>query len=809
MTLDPLAPEALYRTCDPASLGFRDTRELEPLDGILGQDRAVAALEFGVEMARDGYNMYALGSEGTGRHRIIAKFLGSRAEARPVPDDYCYVFNFEQPSRPRALALPAGRGKDLQRDMDGLLDEFRSTVPAAFESDEYRARRAAIDQDVRERRDAAFEALEQEAHKRRLAILRTPMGFAVAPVRNGETITPDEFKALDKAEQERIEHDMEEIQNALPELIAKIPQWEKERRQRIRELNREVIMRTVGEPLDALREKYADLPKTVAFLDAVRADIADHVDSLISLVQGKSESEPTTATPGLRPTPDPFSRYRVNVIIDHGAQSGAPIVFEDNPTLPNLVGRVEHVAEMGALITDFSLIKAGALHRANGGYLIVDVRKVLVQPMAWEALKRALRSGEIRIESLAQSLSLVSTVSLEPEPIPLDVKVVLVGDRLLYYLLAQFDPEFSDLFKTAVDFEDDIDWSDESVAAFSRLLATIIRNDGLRAFSAEAVARVIEHTARRAGDSEKLAIQTGPISDLLREADYWAGRARRRLVKAADVQAAIDAQEKRQGRLRERALEAIERGIIRIDTAGEAIGQVNGLSVLSLGHYTFGKPSRITATVRMGRGQVVDIEREVALGGPIHSKGVLILSSFLGARFAAKVPLSLAASIVFEQSYGGIDGDSASSAELYCLLSALAQVPIRQSLAVTGSVDQHGRVQAIGGVNEKIEGFFDVCRARGLDGSHGVLIPQANVKHLMLRADIVKAVAKGRFHIYPVATVDEGIEILTGMAAGAPDADGNFPDGTVNARALARLVEFAENLRKFAGRNADDRRNRD
>ncbi len=493
-----------------------------------------------------------------------------------------------------------------------------------------------------------------------------------------------------------------------------------------------------------------------------------------------------------------FRRYLVNVLVDHGRSTGAPVVYEDLPSVHNLVGRIEHVSQLGALITDFNLIKPGALHRANGGYLLVDARKLLLQPFAWEELKRTLRSGEIRIESLAQMLSLVSTVSLEPEPIPLEVKVALYGEPLLYYLLSTLDPDFAELFKVAADFADQTDRSAESTRLYARLVATVAHKEGLRAFDRHAVARIVEHAARLAGDAEKLSTHMGSVANLLREADYWATEAGHEAVTAADVQRAIDAKIHRSDRLRERIQEEIRRGTILIDTRGETVGQVNGLSVLQLGDYAFGRPSRITARVRMGRGEVLDIERQVELGGPIHSKGVLILSSFLAARYAAERPLSLSASLVFEQSYGGVEGDSASAAELFALLSALADVPVRQDLAVTGSVNQHGKVQAIGGVNEKIEGFFDLCHAEGLTGTQGVLIPASNVKHLMLRRDVVEAADKGEFHVYAIDDVDQGMEVLTGQPAGLREADGWLPVGSVNRRVEARLASFAEKARRFA-----------
>lgn len=485
-------------------------------------------------------------------------------------------------------------------------------------------------------------------------------------------------------------------------------------------------------------------------------------------------------------------RFQVNVLVDHSDTEGAPVVFEDNPTYQNLLGRVEHMARMGALMTDFNLIKRGALHRANGGYLLLEARKILMQPFAWEGLKRALRSGQLRLESPGEMYSLISTVSLEPEPVPLKVKVALIGDPMLYYLLSTYDPEFGELFKVKADFAERMDRDPEQQKQYARLIAGLVQENELRPFDRGAVARVIEHSARVVGDGEKLSTQVKGITDLLREASYWAGQSEDEVVTAEDVQKALDAKIYRSDRLRARIQEEIQRDTLLIDTEGTQVGQVNGLSVIQLGDFAFGRPSRITAQIRLGKGEVINIEREVELSGPLHSKGVLILSGFLGGRYATEQPLSLSASLVFEQSYGGVDGDSASSAELYALLSAIAQVPIRQSLAVTGSVNQHGQVQAIGGVNEKIEGFFDVCQARGLTGDQGVLIPVANVKNLMLRHDVVEAVKENRFHVYPIETIDQGIEILTGTPAGEPDDEGTYPEGTINAMVQARLAKLAE-----------------
>jgi lon-related putative ATP-dependent protease len=558
--------------------------------------------------------------------------------------------------------------------------------------------------------------------------------------------------------------------------------------------------------MDGLRERYEDLPDVLSHFDAVQKNVVENADDFMGGEPESGEQNPMMALRRSLSGPPSFRRYHANVIVDHGKNGAAPVVSEDHPTHPNLVGRIEHMSQFGALTTDFNLIKPGALHAANGGYLILDARKVLMQPYAWEELKRAIQTKEIRTQGIAEALGIASTMTLDPEPVPLDVKIVLLGDRMLYYLISQLDPDFPELFKVAVDFEDRFDRSDTNNMLFARLIATMVRQEKLKPFDSGAVGRVIDQASRLAADSEKLTLHMRPIVDLLREAGYWASEAGRDEVGADDVRRAIEAQIRRSDRIRERSQEEIERGTILIDTEGEVVGQVNGLAVLQIGEFSFGRPSRITARVRLGRGEVVDIEREVALGGPIHSKGMLILSGFLGERFGRDRPLAISASIVFEQSYSGVEGDSASSTEVYALLSALSGFPIKQCYAVTGSVNQRGQVQAIGGANEKIEGFYDVCTARGLAPGQGVLIPESNVKHLMLRDDVVEAVEAGRFHIYPIATIDQGIEVLTGVAAGEPDAEGNYPEGTVNHAVQAQLAEFAEKARAFAMRAGEGER---
>ncbi len=798
-----LGAEDLYRGCDHDGFDFETTAELEELEEVVGQPRAVAAVQFGLGIWREGYNVFALGPTGMGKYSLVCRFAEEEAAGRPVPPDLAYVANFEQSNKPHLLRLPPGTSAKLRQDMERLVEGLGLALSEAFQSDEYQGRRQAIEEEVREPSERALEELRQKASERGLALLRTPMGLTFAPMRDGQVLPPQEGLNLPQEERERLESEVESLQGKLQRILRKMPGQQQERQNRLRELDREVTSLVVEDLMRHLREEYAELPEVVEHLDAMQQDIIENGWNLLQLEQQQQQQGPPAAPGGSAPrsatgSPLLLRRYGVNVIVDNGASEGAPVIYEDNPTYQNLIGRVEYLPQMGVLVTDFNLIRSGAFHRANGGYLLLDARKVLSQPHAWEGLKRSLRSGQIRIEPLGQALGFISTISLEPEPAPLETKVILLGERLLYYLLCELDPEFPELFKVEADFDDRVERSSETEALYARLVGTLARREGLRPFDRSGVARVIEHLSRLVSDAGKLSTHLREITDVLREADYWADESGNGVVGAAEVQKAIDAKTYRSDRLRERIQEEILRDTILIDTEGSRTGQVNGLSVTRLGGFSFGHPSRITARVRMGKGEVVDIEREVELSGPIHSKGVLILSGFLGARYAGERPLSLSASLVFEQSYGGVEGDSASSAELYALLSAVSRVPVKQSLAVTGSVNQHGYVQAIGGVNEKIEGFFDVCRARGLTGEQGVLIPASNVKHLMLRQEVIEAVSEGEFHIYPVETIDQGIELLTELPAGERDEEGNYPEGSINGRVEARLAELSEKQRQFS-----------
>jgi lon-related putative ATP-dependent protease len=795
----PLEVSELRRVVSPATLGFKTTAELHPVTGLIGQDRALKAIQFGANIKSHDFNVFVLGPPASGKSTAVKAHLVPKAAESPTPADWAYVYNFETPNRPHALKLPHGRARALAKGVVTALDELRNVLPALFDGEDYQVRRRAIDEQFRSGNEESFEALNAKAQNQNIAILRTPTGFTMAPMHEGKVVKPEVFSALPEAMRRDVEAKIETLQKELSLILERMPKADKKRRGQLSELNEDVAKLAVGDAFDDLVAAFSDIPEAVKYLQAAGHDLVRNVG--IFLMTGEEEN--AVVKQSVDTAHDArFRRYMVNVMIANGDgdPTGAPVVEELNPTYGNLVGRVEHVAQMGNLVTDFLLIKPGALHRANGGYLLLDARRLLLSPYAWEALKRAIKGQEIRIEQPVEAagLGFISTQSLDPEPIPLQLKVVLTGDRELYYLLAAHDPDFSRLFKVQADFDDTIARSVENDQGYARLIASIVKEHGLKPFDAAGVARIIDEGARLAEDREKLSIEIGRIADIVREADYWSDQAKRKVTSRQDVARAIEEQIQRADRLRDRAQETIGRGIVLLDTEGATVGQINGLSVLQLGSFAFGRPSRITARVRLGAGRVTDIEREVKLGGPLHSKGVMILWGFLAGRYALDVPLALAATLVFEQSYGGVDGDSASSAELYALLSALAEVPIKQSLAVTGAVNQWGGVQAIGGVNEKIEGFFDICRARGLNEEQGVLIPKSNVQHLMLREDVVEAAKHGQFAIYPVSTIDEGIEILTGVRAGERQSEGRFPAGTINRLVEDKLRSFAERGRSFS-----------
>lgn len=783
-----LDPARLRWTCDPAKLGFETTEELRDLSQTIGQDRAVAALDFGISIQSDGYNIFVLGPVGTGRTSMARSMLDEMAASQPAPGDWVYVHNFAQPNQPRAIGLPGGRACELRDDMRELVEDVRRELGSAFESEEYIDRREEAIREFREERQAELEAFEQEAQAAGMVVGRGPAGVVVAPAKDGEVMSPQEYGELPEEERKAIDRRRAELQDKLEEILRKHHRKEKTARAEVRKLDQEVARFAIGHLFEELAARYAESPAVVEHLRAIETDIIDNIDALRS----RDDDGPSLPLPFPMPQAESrYSLYGVNVLLSCGCPQGAPVVFEPNPTIDNLTGLVEHRTQMGALVTDYTMIRPGALHRANGGYLLLEADTLLRKPFAWEALKRALKNRSVRVESLGDQLRFMSTVTLEPEPIPLDLKVVLVGTPYLYYLLDAYDDDFRKLFKVKADCDTSTPRTAKVLRQYARFVATCARREGLPPFDAAAVARILEHGARLAGDQQRLTTHFVDIADLVREAAHWSGCNGNSHVTAADVQRALDEHVRRSNRIEERMQEMVERGFQVIDLAGEAVGQINGLAVVPLGDYWFGRPSRVTARTFVGRGGVTQIDREAKLTGRIHDKGVLILSGFLHDRFGRDRPLTLAASLTFEQSYDVIEGDSASSAELYAILSSLADAPIRQGIAVTGSVNQLGQIQAIGGANEKIEGFFKTCVSRGLTGEQGVIIPAANIPHLMLSREVVEAVQAGQFHVYAVKTVDQGIEILTGVRAGRRGRDGTFPADSINGRVQACLGRFA------------------
>ncbi len=787
MPATSLSAEEVRRLCAPEQLSFETTADLTPPEGIVGQARAVEAIRFGMAIRRAGYNLFVRGPTGMGKHYFVRRFLTAKAAQEPTPSDWCYVENFSDPMRPRALHLPAGTGCALVKALKAFVRELKPALEMAFEGEKFRVERAGIEREFREAREVVLDDIKRRARAMDVVVVEADQGVQLSFLHQGEPLGEDAFKGLELDEQKRLQDNMQKVYDMLQEELRNVPRWEREKRKRMRELQASIARGAVSALMQELLKSFGAHTEVAEHLDGLAEDVVENAPVIL----GEEEDEDQAGI---------LKRYAVNLLVDHAESEGAPVVFADRIDLDELVGRLEYRSRMGVLETDFSLIKPGALHRANGGYLILEAMRLLSDSDAWETLKRCLRSSCVRLEPPTRRA--LSTESIEPEPIPLDVKVVLIGERSLYRLLCKAEPEFQKFFKVLVDFEEDMPRDAEGVQAYARLIATLTGQERLRPLDPAAVARAVEFGARQAEHADKLSVRVHELFDLVREADYWAGEAGRETVNREDVVRALEASREREGRLRDRLLEEVIEGVVGVRTDGAVCGQVNGLSVIQPGRVAFGKIGRITASVRFGRGEVVDIEREVELGGPLHSKGVLILSGYLSARYCPQEPLALAARLVFEQSYGGVDGDSATAAEMCALLSALAEAPLAQRFAITGSMDQHGNIQAVGGVNEKIEGFFDIVRARGLDDREevpGVLLPRANARHLMLREEVVDAVRAGRFQVIAIETVDQALEILCGSPAGERDAAGSFPAGSLNARIEARLAGFAEVALRYRG----------
>jgi lon-related putative ATP-dependent protease len=782
MPIPTLTPDKLRRVCEPASLDFATTAELPPAADIIGQPRGTQAIEFGIDIDRPGYNIFVLGEEGTGRTTAISRFLSERAARRPTPQDWLYVNNFAEPHKPRALNLPAGLGRQLRDDMDALIDHLKRNLPQAFDQEAYANARTQIRVNFEIQRDGLYAGLQARSAARGLTILRAPEGWVIAPVRDGQPLPPEAFDALPAEDKQKIEAARRDVEIELEESLRASHNLEKSAKDAQRTLDQQVAASVVDRWIDELKAKYIDQAETVFYLTEVRRDVVDHVEDFLP-AGDKPEGEAD-------PRPN-FRKYLANLVVDHSRTQGGPVVVELNPTYAHLFGRIEYEARFGALSTDFSLIRTGALHAANGGYLVLHAHDVYFEPQAWEALKRSLVSGFVHTEDLNGRGGLASTKSLSPEPIPLDLKVVLVGPPHAYYELHEFDDDFGTLFKVKADFAYDMPRSPETELQYARFIAGRCAEEKLRPFDRAAVARVVEFGARAAGDQDKLSVRFGEVADLAREADYWAGQMGQATVTAAAVRRALDEKDHRSDKVAQLQRERILEGSVFIDTQGQVVGQINALTIADMGDYSYGLPARITARTYVGHGGVGHLDRDTGMAGQLHNKGLLTLSSYFNATYAAQRSVSFSGQLTFEQNYGNIEGDSASAAELCALLSSLSGYPLRQSLAITGSVNQKGDIQPIGSVNEKIEGFFDICAARGLTGDQGVIIPATNVRDLMLDEKVVEAVKAGRFQIWAVSRVDEAIELFTGAPAGAAK-DGRWPDKTIHHAVQKRLRELAK-----------------
>jgi lon-related putative ATP-dependent protease len=792
MPVSELSPRELRAEAEP--LECRTSGELAPLEGVIGQDRALRALNFGLGMREKGFNLYVAGPPGTGKTTAVRNFLEGIAKSRPAPPDLCYVNNFRNAYEPIYIQLPTGRARTFQKDVDTFIEETRRAVPRTLQSDEFQSKREALLKTAEERRHKILSDLGREAERSGFSIQATALGIMLVPIIDGRPVSDEELAALPDRVKREIDEKRENIESKFSEAMKQTAVLDKEARASLRKLTSDAVEYAIGFLTDTLAKAYEDIPEVMAYLKDAKADILENLESFVGV-----QEPPTSQAQMLAPWAKdlPFRRYKVNVIVDNSQVKGAPVIFEENPTYTNLFGRIEKEAQFGSFTTDFTLVKGGSMHKANGGYLVIRVEELLGNMLSYDGLKRALRNNRIVIEEAGERLGFISTKSLTPQPIPLDVKVILVGNPLVYQILYAYDPEFREFFKVKADFDTTIERSKENMQRYASFVCTLCVKEGLRHLESSAIAKVVEYGSRLADDQRKLSTRFAEIADLIREANYYATQEGSEYINADHILRALDEKVYRSNLIQQKILEMTQRGLILIDTSGTKVAQVNGLSVISLGDFAFGRPSRVTASIGLGREGVIDIEREAKMGGPIHTKGVLILGGYLANKYAQDKPLSLSARLVFEQSYEGVEGDSASSTELYAILSALADLPVKQNIAVTGSVNQKGEVQAIGGVNEKIEGFYELCKARGLKGDESVMIPKSNVQDLMLKEEVVKTVADGRFHIYPVSTIDEGIEVLTGAKAGQRRKGRSFEPNTVNYRVDHRLRQMAEAMAKF------------
>jgi len=796
-----LSANEVYRRCDLSAYGFRTTEELGICEEFIGQERAVKAIHFGLGMEHRGYNLYLAGPLGVGKTSAIRTILSKVAKTKPAPPDWCFVYNFNNPNEPKAICFPTGMGRVFKKDMEGLLEMLKVDIPKAFESKEYEEEKQRIMNESQKQKGILFEELQKKAVEEEMQIQYTPTGIITIPLFHGKPITQENYANLDEFHKEEIRKRKEKIDEEVAEVFKRIRKLEKDVMEKLKELEKKVALFAVRDLLESVREKYNNYPSVIDYLDMMQRHILEHIDNF--LPDKVAEGGPTLPFP-IPPQPKPtFTEYQVNVFIDNSGSEGAPVIFETHPTYTNLFGSIEREVRFGILVTDFTMIQPGSLAKANGGYLVVEAIDILKYPFVWDSLKKVLENEELRIEDVYQQYGLMTTVGIRPEPIKLNLKVIVTGNPYIYQILYAYDEDFRKLFKVKADFDTVVERSDELLYKYACYIKSFCDNEGIRHFDRSGVEALIEYCSRMASDQNKLSVQFGAIGKIAREADYWAGMdGNAGYVTRGHIERAIEEKIYRSNMVEEKIREMIEKGMILVDTEGETVGQINGLAVYNLGDYAFGKPSRITCETFLGSEGVVNIERKARLSGNIHDKGVLILSGYLGAKYAQNKPLSLSASLGFEQSYETIDGDSASVAELVSILSSLSGVPIKQNFAVTGSVNQKGQIQPIGGVNEKVEGFYYVCKAKGLTGEQGVIIPHQNANNLMLKGEVVEAIREGRFHIYPVETVDQAIEALTGMEAGEKGPNGEFKKGTVNYLVNKRLKEFTEEFKKLARQRA-------
>jgi len=778
--------------CDPVMFNFKDTSEVEPLDGVIGQERAVRAIDFGLNMRSPGYNIFVTGIEGTGKSTIVRDIVNRHAKPLPTPDDWCMVNNFKDEYVPKAIAVPHGKAVKFSRTMNKMIEDLKTELPKAFQDETYQQRQATIQQRFADQRRDIYKTLEKFAEERNLRIQRTATGYQPIPFYEGKPLSTEDFQALPEEKREEIEENLRTVRAETESIVREVAKINKNMQKNLEKLMEEIALYVVWDRINDIKEEFKESARILTYLDEVRDDIVENVKDFIAV----QEDTDAAKVPLFHPPKPTFNRYQVNVLVDRRGMKGAPVIFETNPTYQNVFGQIEKRAVMGTLMTDFTMVKAGSLLKANGGFLVMEIESVITSPFVWESLKRALQNKTLSIEDMYSGMGFGSA-SLRPQPIPLDVKVVLLGSYLHFQILQNHDSKFNKIFKVRADFDHEVARTEETALQYAQFIARACKQEKLLPLTPEGVAAVVEFGEKYTANKNKLSIRFGPIMGILKEAEYWARKDDSSVVTDTHVIKAFNEYRFRYNMYEEKIHENYVDDTIMIDVDGEAVGQVNALSVYQIGDFSFGRPSRITAETYMGKQGVINIEREAKLSGKTHDKGVLILSGYLGRTFAQHYPLSLSTSITFEQSYGGIDGDSASSTELYAILSSLSDIPIKQGTAVTGSVNQKGKIQAIGGANQKIEGFFEVCKAKGLNGNQGVMIPKSNIKNLMLKREVIDAVKEGKFHIYSVSTVEEGIELLTGVPAGTPDEERIYPEGTVFGEVQKTLKTYLERSHKY------------